>query len=355
MKYKADWDDAKARLTALWEGRCLDRPCIAVTAPAPWNVPTDPLPARANAEELWLGIDYLRRVIPQRLANTYWGGEAIPSYLLMGGWVVCHGATPQFSENTIWLEPMAIDWEHPSTFAMNWQDPWIQRAFELYQAVIDLAGWDDFLVGRPGILPGNDILAAILGGNEFLLNLCDRPAWMHQSIVQIAKNQIAAFQYCQTLAATHAFPYGNGGWMPFWAPEEYMSTQSDVSCMLSAEMFDEFVLPELALLGEAFGHLWYHLDGSRAFQHLPRLLSLPYLRVIQFVPEPDVPWNGPAWLDLYRKIQRAGKIVHITVEAKDIEPLVRALDPGLLCLDTWCNTRQEADDLLASAKRWVNC
>jgi hypothetical protein len=44
---------------------------------------------------------------------------------------------------------------------------------------------------------------------------------------------------------------------------------------------------------EAYGALWYHLDGGDARQHLPRLLSLPYLRVVQYTPAPCEPPNGP--------------------------------------------------------------
>ena len=30
MKYKPDWDEARERLTRMWEGKPLERPCIAV-------------------------------------------------------------------------------------------------------------------------------------------------------------------------------------------------------------------------------------------------------------------------------------------------------------------------------------
>ena len=63
--------------------------------------------------------------------------------------------------------------------------------------------------------------------------------------------------------------------------------------MLSPAMFDRFVVPELDVYGEDHGALWYHLDGGDARQHLPRLLSLPYLRVVQYVPAPFEPPNGP--------------------------------------------------------------
>lgn len=315
--------------------------------------PVHTVPVPETPEQFWTDPAYLAQAALANAANVYWGGEAMPSMLLMGGWTVCYGATPHFNWGTIWHDPIAIDWNNPPTFELNWQDPWLVRYLATYQTVLQAAGWDDFLVGQPCLLPGNDLLPAIMGNNEFLVNLLDRPEWMKQAILAIAKNQATLFHHFRKLASAHAFPYSNAGWMPLWVPESYITTQSDVSCMLSAEMFDEFVLPELDALGREFNYVWYHLDGSRAFQHLPRLLSLPYLRFMQFMPEPDQPPNGPAWLDLYRRIQHAGKIVHIQVFPGDVEELVRHLDPGLLCLETSCSSVAEADELLAAAKRWV--
>ncbi|OPZ86089.1 MAG: hypothetical protein BWY76_01107 [bacterium ADurb.Bin429] len=184
--------------------------------------------------------------------------------------------------------------------------------------------------------------------------LIERPEWVREAIIAMARERVTLFNHFYDLAApVHAFPYGNAQWMAFWAPERYIATQSDVSCMLSPAMFDEFILPELDIYGESFGAMWYHLDGSRAFQHLPTLLSRPYMRVMQFVPEPDVPPNGPDWLDLYRRIQHAGIIVHIQVAPANVEPLVKALDPTLLCLDTQCGSVDEAEMLLADAVRWM--
>jgi hypothetical protein len=118
-------------------------------------------------------------------------------------------------------------------------------------------------------------------------------------------------------------------------------------------MFDRFVLPELELYAREFGALWYHLDGGDARQHLPRLLSMPRLRVLQYTPAPFEPPNGPDHLDFYRRVQAAGKIVHISVDAKDVEPLARGLDPSLLMLHTSCRTEQEGRELLADAVRWT--
>ena len=38
---------------------------------------------------------------------------------------------------------------------------------------------------------------------------------------------------------------GYGNWWPFWSPEPFYAPQSDVSCMLSPETFERFIVPEL--------------------------------------------------------------------------------------------------------------
>ena len=57
-------------------------------------------------------------------------------------------------------------------------------------------------------------------------------------------------------------------------------------------MFEQFIVPELEICGEEDGAIWYHLDGRDARHHLPRLLSLPTLRVVQYVPTPGEPVLG---------------------------------------------------------------
>lgn len=352
MKYKPDWLEAEERLTALWRGQALDRPCMAVRAPSGRNVPGPGEPQ--TAEQKWLDPDWILPHLLADVENTWWGGEALPSGLLMGGWTVCLGGKPRFELETIWFEPFSVDFAKPSPFILAPDDPWQRKYERLYLAAIGAAGWDDFLIGSPGGLPANDLLSMHMGTSSFLLALVDEPQWMEEAILRGARQLVTARRRLQESARKrHRFWYGNAGWMPFWAPEPYLSTQSDVSCMLSPEMFERFVVPELDLYGNEFGAMWYHLDGGDARQHLPRLLSLPYMRVVQYVPRPCEPPNGEGHLDLYREIQEAGRIVHVQVDAKQVEPLVRGLDPSLLMLQVMCASVEEGTELLAAAKRWM--
>ena len=345
MKYKPDWDEAAALYTELWGSRSLDRPCISVTAPSGKAIsgPGEP----ANPEDRWLDPGWVIENLIASLENTWWGGQAVPSYLLMGGWVVSLGGRPQFSRHTIWFDTFAVDFSRPSPFIISENDIWWKKHEVLYLAAVTAAGKDDFQVGKPCFLPANDLISMHMGTTTFLTALVDEPEWMHEAIIRGAEELLAErFRLRDMVRDTHDFWNGNAGWMPFWAPEPYVATQSDVSCMLSPEMFEYFVVPELDIYGNAFGAMWYHLDGVDAQQHLPRLLSLPYMRVIQYVPTPAEPPNGPDHLDLYRKIQESGKIVHVQVDGHAVKPLIDALDSNLLVLDVRCDSIEEGKALL---------
>jgi len=351
MRYKPDWPDARERLAALWDGRPLDRPCIAITAPSGAN---EPVPPPTSFEQRWTDPEWNARAALAAMRNTWWGGEAVPSYLLMCGWLVCFGGRTSYAETTIWHDHRAMDFSRPPAFAFDPADPQVRIFERAYLALADAAGYDDFLVGSPCILPANDLFSMQMETDAFLLALLDHPQWMREAVVQGARAQLAAGEHFRRLiAGRHQFWYGIAGWMPFWAPRPFLSTQSDVSCMLSPAAFDEFILPELDVYGEAYGALWYHLDGGDARQHLPRLLSLPYTRMIQYTPAPCEPPNGPEHLAFYRRVQAAGRIVHIEVPVENVEPLVESLDPRLLMLKTHCGSIDEGEELLRAAKRWM--
>ena len=351
MKHKDDWTEAEARLGALWRHESLDRPCISVTAPSGQAV-TPPRPP-ATPEQRWLDPEWVLANLRATIEARWWGGEAIPSHLLMGGWVVSLGGAPRFDDHTIWFEVKPPDFDRPPPYRYDPDDPWVTKSRVLYRAAADMAGYDGFLVGRSCMLPANDLISMHMGTELFLISLMDHADWMREAIIQGARDQLRAKNDMQRLIEDrHRFWYGNAGWMPFWAPEPYIATQSDVSCMLSPEMFETFVVPELDVYGAACGAMWYHLDGGDARQHLPRLLSLPYMRVVQYTPAPFEPPNGPEHLDLYRQIQAVGKIVHIELPIQNVKALVEALDPTLLMLNTSCATPDEGRRLLTNAVHW---
>ena len=100
VKYKADWQEALSRLTALWHHELIDRPCIAVRAPSGKGYRDIPQPL--NDEARWLDPVFRSACAERELETTWWGGESIPSVLAIaafhahgnGGVSCCADRTP---------------------------------------------------------------------------------------------------------------------------------------------------------------------------------------------------------------------------------------------------------------------
>lgn len=335
----------------MWEGRYIDRPCIAVTAPSGKNVEGPPAPV--SAEQKWLDPDWIVRNALAKIENTWWGGEAVPWYLVMSGWAVCFGAELRFNMNTIWHDRITVNFDRPPAFTFDPEAPWVKKFEAAYCALAEAAGKDDFIVGQPCILPANDLFSMIMGTETFLIGLLDHPEWMREAFRQGTRSIIEAYHYFRDrLIDHHDYWYG---YSYFQVPEPFMATQSDVSCMISPELFNEFILPELELYSNEIGPLWYHLDGGDARQHVPSLLNMPNLRAVQYTPRlHGLDPIGPELVEFYKEIQAAGKIAHITHRGTNtIETLVKELDPALLLIQTGCGSIKEGKALLEAAEGWT--
>lgn len=114
-----------------------------------------------------------------------------------------------------------------------------------------------------------------------------------------------------------------------------------------------FCLARDAHLAKWLDHSFYHLDGEGAICHLPTLFDLKELDGIQWT-YGAAHDNTPAvhWIPLYQRIQKAGKLVHISCKYGEVEPLLTNLDPRGIILVTSAPSVQAADALLENAKRW---
>ena len=104
---------------------------------------------------------------------------------------------------------------------------------------------------------------------------------------------------------------GYSAWTPIFSETPYYMLQSDFCYMIGPEMFDTFVRPELVASCRQLPHAFYHLDGVGELPHLDSLLAIPELKGIQWIPGDGR--GGPMqWLDVYRRILDAGKLLQIT-------------------------------------------
>ncbi len=99
---------------------------------------------------------------------------------------------------------------------------------------------------------------------------------------------------------------GTTGWIQAYCEGKYTPVQIDFICMISTEMFREFLLDALVEECEFLDRSIYHLDGPDSLHHLDTLLEIDSLDAIQWVPGAN---TGPLyqWMPYLKRIQEAGK------------------------------------------------
>jgi len=352
MLYKDDWPRAEEALRAYWARDALDRAAIGVTAPRREPLPgPPPPPAPQDLVSRWTDIGYRVASADAGLRHTYFGGESAPSmWVNLGPGILaaCVGSPPTFAEDTVWFgELPEFDWEQLPE--IDWDGRWWQLTRDMTQAAAD-ALHGKALVGVSDLGGASDVLAALRGTQNLLMDLALNPEPVLRWMDALAECWIAAYE---RLVAIAWEPFGGSSqWLGLWAPGRMYTLQSDFSCMVSLAMFDRSIGPELEGLSRFLDFSLYHLDGPNALQHLDRLLAIPELNGIQWTPGAGVP-PSVEWLPMLRKVQAAGKCLHVHDSLENAERILRALKPEGLFFQTSAPEEETAEELLRKATEWA--
>jgi hypothetical protein len=199
-----------------------------------------------------------------------------------------------------------------------------------------------------------DTLAGLLGTEALMTALVEEPAK-----VRVLRDRLSAWsrQIYEEIYALFrgSRQHGTIDGMCVWSPQRVLTSQCDLSVMISPAMFHEFVVPDLEASYAHVDHAIYHLDGEEEIKHLDALLSIEKLRLIQWIPstrmsEPEYrkPLN---WISLFRRIQDAGKAVLIYCPPQDVGALLKKIDRSRAILFVNCEDVQTAEQTLRELDR----
>jgi hypothetical protein len=347
------WPQIRDKLLRWWrrEGLAL---CLRWRRPqAPAGLTPPPPPADFLAK--WTDPAYRRARSAYDLAATFHAAECFSHFdtnLGPGSLGAMLGARPEFSKSTAWYAPCISDPDtHPPLRLATEGNRWWDIHSGLIDAGLSLAA-GRYPVAMPDLIEGLDILAALRGTEALLMDLLERPAWVHERLAEINEAYFAAFD---PLYEKIRFDGGNAFCVfMIWGPGRTAKVQCDLSCMISRKMFGQFVAPYLTAQCRRLDHVLYHLDGTTALQHLEALLAIEGIHAIQWTPQAGQPGGGDkCWYDLYRRIQRAGKAVQATgVRPEEVVPLIEALGPAGLFIMTWARSQEEGTKLLDATAQY---
>ena len=359
--YKEDIEEAAKRVEAWWHGEILDRAVVQVRAPKGKNSVGTP-GARRNIDtsswtheqyrEYFTNPDSVITRLREDLAGIHFGAEAFPvMYPVSIGMVAITanylGCPMRFvSSSTTWHDPIIEDWSRQPSYEFDPQNEWWIASKRLLQAAVDRS--DGYFVGCPDLNGPTEVLSLLRDHERLALDFYDNPGRIKPALAKI--NQ-AWYRYYEECAAITRKTGGNFYWMGFYSERPSIDLQSDFSCMMSREHFNEYFLPYIEEQTRMVERTIYHLDGPCAMQHADALLELPKLTGIQWIQGAG---GGSVlqYIPLLRKIQKAGKLVSAFCEKGELERLFDELEPeGMFLIVTDCESVDEANAVIELVAR----
>jgi len=354
LAYKEDWEETKERFLAWWNQDYFGRCALAVTAPRK-NPPAVPKPAPAETpEQLWYDLDWIGLQRDYSLSHTFFGGEAIPvwnaGYAGVSAIPALLGCPTEIDMATGWWNPIltepdridlgrvALDEDHELyRFTMSM----------LHRAVQESKGKALPSIGAFGGC--GDTLAALRGTFQLLLDCAERPEKVFAAEQYLMDMWCDFYDRCYGIVRDAS--EGSTCWFTLWSPGKFYAAHNDFSYNISPAMFREIFLPIVRQQTEFLDHTVYHVDGINSFRHVEALCELPRLQAIQILPGAGKA-SPLKWMDVLKRVQAAGKNLHISIPASEVETALSQLSARGLFIDTSTGTEDEARDLLVQAERW---
>lgn len=343
------WAKIKHDYQLWWDGK-LKRPLLQATVIGTPGRPEPALPRRVFASHYDLSV--APEAIVDRwdydLSRNTWLGDAFPTiYPSFGPGVVAAflGAGLKNTETTTWFHPSEVKAIEELRFAYQPGNVWLERIKTLCRIAMDR--WQGMVqVGMTDLGGTLDIISSFRPGEALLLDLYDRPAEVERLAWQTHDLWWRYFEEIDSVL--RPVNPGYTTWSPIFSEQSYYMLQCDFCYMISPEMFDRFVKPELAAACRKLKHAFYHLDGIGQLPHLDSILSIKELKGIQWVPGAGQPDNRH-WIDVFRRIRKAGKLIEVRGAPEVLDGVVEQLGSGegLIAFGTF------ARDKVDKAKAWL--
>ena len=283
------------------------------------DIPMPPAPRDLNQK--WFDPEWRADYLDWYVAHSSLMADMLPvanTHLGPGSLAAILGGVFEGGEDTIWIHPNP---NYSDDIVFNPNHPNYLLHKDLLKACKRKAQ-GHYYVGMPDLMEGLDVLAAIKGTDQVLLDTVMQPEMLEHQMQQINDIYFQVFDELYDIIREGdemAFCYFSS-----WAPGKMSKLQSDISTMISVDDYRRFVQPFIREQCQKIDYTLYHLDGVGAMHHLDALLEIKELNAIQWTPGVGEPQGGsPKWYDLYKKILAHGKsIMACWVTLDELRPLL---------------------------------
>jgi hypothetical protein len=358
FEFKPDFEAVQKRFDAWWQCAIVDRPLVSIGFPRP-EAARVPWPGKTHASlrDRWMDTEYAVACAEANLRNTVHFADQLPiAFPNLGPEVFSafYGCEMEYGEHTAWSKPILHDWSKASLDAIRLDTDgfFFRKVMEVTQAMLEQAR-GRYIVGYTDLHGGGDAIAALREPQELLIDVLEHPAEIKELCDRVTTGFLHVYDRFHAELSAAGMP--STTWCPVIGPGKVHIPSCDFSCMISDEAFEDLFIPGIVRECRHMDRCLYHLDGPQALRYLDRLLDIPEIHAIQWVPGAGHDrWSD--WIGVYQRIQSRGKALQILhVPAGDLPRLFEALAPEGVWISalSGISTIDEAEAALAAISRWT--
>jgi hypothetical protein len=351
---KPDFERSRLRYDAFWKRAVIDRPPVDIKLAKPEAKPI-PVKRYANWDEQWLDVDFRAGQLAAQLEATDFLGDALPVAWpnlgpeIYSAWCGCEY---HFTEGSGWSQPLVHDWDRDIDKArLDMAHPLFKLCERYTRNLLEL-GQGKFIVGLTDFHSGGDHIAALRDPQQLAIDMVENIDHVKAELVRSQVEYFMAYDHFYNMIKQQgSFACS---WMgSLFGEGKFYIPSNDFSCMVSKSMFDDVFLEGIAAECRFFDQSIYHLDGPGALRHLDSILEIRELDAVQWVCGAGNE-GFRRWVDVYRRIQRAGKAMTLDINVNELPMVFETLRPeGVYFSGIWgIPDRETADAVIKRIEKW---
>lgn len=351
---KPDFEKSRLRYDAFWRRAVIDRPPVDIKLVRP-DARSIPTRQYASWDEQWLDVDFRSEQLAAQLAATDFVADALPIAWpnlgpeIYSAWCGCEY---HFTEGSGWSQPLVHDWDKDIQKArLDMGHPLFRLCERFTDNLLEL-GRGKFLVGLTDFHSGGDHVAALRDPQQLAIDMVENLDHVKSELVHSQIEYFMAYdRFYDRIKAGGSFACS---WMgSLFGEGKFYIPSNDFSCMVSKRMFDEVFLEGIAAECRFLDQSIYHLDGPGALRHLDSLLEIRELDAVQWVCGAGNE-GYHRWVEVYQKIQRAGKALTLDVAVEELPMVFETLRPeGVYFMSIGgIGDRETADEVVKRIEKW---
>jgi hypothetical protein len=316
-KYKDNWEEAFENMMAWWHGESIKRPVILNSIRRQNANSFMPSSDPGTKELRDLDEQYQFEKNFYDVVSRIFTAESVPAVRTrfasqIGMMAGMAGAEIKYDDRTAWVEQDNKLYEKPL--------PEFSADYIPYRITVNLMhrhaeyyGYD-CIIGSDAMMDPITILSMMRGVENLCLDLYDRPETVKQWLDRLSDIRYKIAEGYRKARKSHGRAE-EINWTNVWAPGEMDALECDFSTMISPEMFNEFIMPEIEYEASYYDYCLWHLDGLDEIKHLESICSVEKITAVQWEADrQDGPLN---YIDLFKKIRSYGRSLLVRCSSPD--------------------------------------